>query len=168
MTTLASPIVFISDIDTPLGHVLSRRLAKTSVIIPTRPPTVPDEELNEETQSNSPLPPLPEVPAPNYNVVGSIRDLPRDTDEVPEECQTHGHDRVGKSEETLDWMDNLNRSGRPGPHLASTFPVLLSDVFSILKASDPIMNQFESLLLLTYFNFTDGVDWKLIFVLVTL
>jgi adenylate kinase len=131
-----SPVnVFVSDVDMPVGHEISRRLART--VIGSRRQAAQEGD-NEETEpdvrddNGDPVPKAPRAmggklraqdAAETYTIAGSVRGIPPAEDDLPMELQTNGTDFVGKSIETRDLMEAISTSGKPGKHVQNHFPV---------------------------------------------
>ncbi|ORZ30026.1 hypothetical protein BCR44DRAFT_1446619 [Catenaria anguillulae PL171] len=141
---LGPTVAFVTDVDTPVAHQVSRRLAQT-VVGSRRPAPTPSDGDGDNETAETPNQRLPDndnsngtaalgvIGAhgavgdvenaagvdPNYHVMGycRFRNSTPDEEDVPDELKTDANDPVGKSASTRDLIASLNTPGRPGKHI---------------------------------------------------
>ncbi|KNE64488.1 hypothetical protein AMAG_19169 [Allomyces macrogynus ATCC 38327] len=153
--------VFLSDVDTPIPHVLARKLAK--LVVGSRRP--PDEDDTGDNPDDSENPDendgdngaLGRAPSPRrtagsdepdtYQVIGATRFDAADEDVVPADLLTDGADPVGKSQETRDLMDAIATRGRAPAWVKRAFPARNRDELqrTILEANVVIIDFLHSI-----------------------
>ncbi|KAI9183218.1 hypothetical protein H9P43_004135 [Blastocladiella emersonii ATCC 22665] len=133
--------VFVTDVDTPIAHQVSRRLAATKV--GSRRPAPSDgedgggngdddrgnaggdEEGDDKGRLGGRMKGLTgggDAAADMYMVSGTCKFRVSDEDDIPEELQTDSFDLVGKTAETRDLMASISTPGRPASHIVATVP----------------------------------------------
>ncbi|KAJ3350776.1 Adenylate kinase 7 [Allomyces javanicus] len=157
--------VFLSDVDTPIPHVLARRLAK--LVVGSRRP--PDEDAGDNDNDDGSAArdddndgdhgALGRAPSPRraagggtgepdtYQVIGATRFDAADEDMVPADLLTDGADPVGKSVETRDLMDAIATRGRAPALVKRAFPARNRDELqrAILEANVVIIDFLHSI-----------------------
>ncbi|KAI9140724.1 hypothetical protein BKA69DRAFT_1125458 [Paraphysoderma sedebokerense] len=144
--------VFISDLDTPVGHNLSRILSST--LVGSRRQKDDSDDYTSNEDGNSPT----KKSHSYYEIAGTLFHSANPDAEVPPELEVDGMDPAGKNKEIRELMDKRSKKGKAGSWVKEVIPkndtekikqqILESDVvvFDLLHSVSQANWAFETVL----------------------